>query len=341
MPGEQLNDLLYDAAQAITNSGQSITTKINQAGQTGWISGGTLSAGTTNLLINISAGTGQVMDFTNPVNPAVTSVAWSAFTDYAPTIPANTSTIGIGIDSTGSVVEFIDGIYTQQDFRDYIILGIISINGGVIVSTNSKPGQYAYNSTSVDDFLRGFGPVCLEGNVLSPNGANLKLDKSEGKVFNIGINAHNDPAIPSVIASPAQTAPTMALAWRDATDPNSYNFSFSTDIDPNQYDDGSGTLAAMPIGDFTIQVAFLFGTLIVVYYGQETYGSRNAARNALRDNQIVFEERAQLSGGSYLGAIVIGEGQTDLTDSQVLFFGAPCLRRISRGWGGTAPPDTP
>ena len=306
--------------------------------QTGWLSGGALSAGTTNVQLNVSAGTGLQVDTSDPDNVVSNQVAWEAFTDYAVTIPANTSTIGIGIDYNGGtpiIKEFVDGIYTYSDYRDYIILGVLSVSGGVLVSFNSKPSQMAYNSSSVDDFLRGFGGVCLGGNELTPNGANLKLDKAIGDIFVQGINAQTDSTIPSVVESAALTAPTMALAWRDSTDPTSYNFSFSSDVDPDQWDNGSGTLQAMPSGDFTTQLVFLFGTgLLVCYYGQETYGTRNQARNAIRDGEIVFEERTQLDGGVYLGAIVVGEGQTDLTSNQVLFFQAPCLRKLSRGWGG-------
>ena len=42
-----------------------------------------------------------------------------------------------------------------------------------------------------NDLMRAIGPLNLSGNIYSPNGANLLLDKSAGVVFGMGINSGN------------------------------------------------------------------------------------------------------------------------------------------------------
>ncbi len=305
-----LNDALIDAGDEgrITAS-------------TGLASGGVITInGGDNTRFDISDGYGYIVDnWTDPDNPTKTKVTWSGLTGITVTNIATEFRTNVAINSSGTIIQQ-SADFDDDDLRDLIILGrVVHANKTNINLVLSYP-YTAYNlPLNNAEFIQVIGPLNVDGNVYSPNGANLNLDKSAGSTYRLGTNYTNSVKKPNITTDPSGTAITFGYRWQDGSGGITEG-SFVTEVDPDQYDDGSGTLASVPNNKWTIQRIWYFGATNSTFmmYGQAVYDSlADAEANIFGEN---FNQDPNFKAATFRSFLIVQKGAADLSDSGISKF---------------------
>jgi hypothetical protein len=190
-----------------------------------------------------------------------------------------------------------------------------------------------------EQFIRSFGPIKVSGHTISPNGANLKLNRTSGTAFSLGRNWINDTDNPSVVSDGAYTDCIFYRYYRGATAGTFITVPNQTAIDPTKYDNGSGTLQTVPGGKYTIQRLFYYPntpTLLGVYYGRAEYTSlADAAANINFENFTEIENTR--TNAIFVGYLLVRSGTTDLSNtSDALILQAGSFRSTTSGGGSVS-----
>jgi hypothetical protein len=306
----------------------------NKTLKTGIISGGALSIASATT-INIAAGTGIVIDTTDASNIIRSDVSWNEVLGYAPNLSLDGSNIII-VDSNGNISDIRNVDKTDETYRDYIILGTVSIYMSSLIHADSRPYNLGYVSQSFEDFERDIiGPSTISGLVYSANGANLSLDYTEGRIFNIGcgfaLGAQNTPNEKDISGV---EAPVLFMTYHDG--PTLYPDGGPTIyVNPDKIDNGDGTTSSVGNNNWTVQRIFYSPTATLVSYGQEEYNTFDLAIESINSQE--FFEAGALPASWFRAFLVIKEGAVDLSDiTQAVFFEAPKFRLFGAGGGGIA-----
>jgi len=258
----------------------------------GVVEGGFITTIPGSTTYDIAAGSGYVVDnYTNSDAPVVTPVSWIAKTGITPKDLTTKNTQFIGIDSAGGLLEF-DTLPSEIDKRDFIYLGKLLIDEATdttVIGLTFPRMEYAV-SDQLNDLTASVGIINIIGNDITANGANLSLDRAEGVTYRVGANYPNGYKNPSTITTPIDTAFTFGKSMRDGS--GGFVSVQGTSLDPNFYDDGSGTLQPVPASSFTIQRVYFFtnGNSFITY-GQVLYESFNAAINGIVTECPIVEEQ--------------------------------------------------
>lgn len=295
---------------------------VNTRFSTGLITGGIVTINTdapANTRIDISAGTGFFADnHTDPLNPVRLKVSWSAFTQV--TLPLLTSApvtfIGLDLSSGTAVVQLQPAFFTAEEHRDFVVLAIAVHTSQVVIESISPFYNFAMDERqTLTDLATALFTINVKGgNVYSANsGGNLTIDKSVGETFSLGGNYQNSRKSPNnTIDAVLSPVTNIVYTYRDGS--GGFVFAPPTnDIDPDQLDDGSGTLQTVSPNKFTTQRAwFLSGIgLTVIQYGQTEYSTLNDA--VMDKDAEIFERNPQLDAG-FRAWLFVKVGTTDLTD---------------------------
>jgi len=227
------------------------TTSINYATQTGLYSGGTLSIDDGSHF-TINAGIGFFVD---PTSKIITKVEWDTINNIE-SIPYGTTdiTISVAIDENGDVFQQIPKFTTEQR-RNYIILGEIFIepNDRILIDCAYNP-IFSWDIPSVVDMHLSDNPKSIEGNTILPNGQNLQLDATSGKMIGYSINAKQS------LNNPNQSTqiPITGITFY----PSYYNglewvyLQSSNIINPGLWSNGTNTLQTTSNNKFSLRVLF-------------------------------------------------------------------------------------
>ena len=220
--------------------------------------GGALSRG-GGLNLDVSAGEGFVSD-----GVEYRRVIWSADTIA---IPANVTRF-VFVDSVGTVTTAA----ASPNLDTNVSLGSVKSDGTSIVFISEHSVLLTAQNAGVSLFQQEvIGPVTSSGGTATINGTDaLKIDV-DAATFYISGGRH------SVLS----TAPITFTYWfRDG----SGGFSFvtsQTQVDVNNFDDGSGTLAPMTAGKFKKDALYVsvFDSAVEYHlvYGQEQFDSQSEA----------------------------------------------------------------
>ena len=307
------------------------------ATSTGLRTGGILSInGGDNTKFDISAGTGIVADnATDSNNPTTTNVSWSAATAVTVTDLATADFSIIGVNSSGALVQQTS-LFTRHDLRDFIQIGIVvHISHSFIEAVVMNPVPVFDERLESRDFIDLFGPFNVDGNVYSPNGVNLNVNRSAGSAFYPGSNISGDRKNPNVAATSLDAVTSLTYDYRDVT-PGTWTFAApSTTIDPDNWDDGTGTLNSVTAGKFTIQTIFFFPPTAsnIIQYGQVEYNTMSDAVSGIQDT---FEIDPRQGNSLFRAWLVLGQGATDLSNTaQARFITAGKLGLVSVSGSGS------
>lgn len=296
---------------------------------TGAINGGALSINGDNTKYDVAAGQGYIVDnYTDPANPTITYVNWSSKTAVSPAALPTNSFTHVYINTSGNIIESTLKP-TPELRRQYIYLGKVIHNNLVIIDAiSNQPEVISSPLNQMADYWNGLGLVRLSGNKITPNGANLSLDKSAGFVHQMGANWHSDKKKPNVITIGAATALTFSMVTQ--TNNSSGNTTF---LDPTSYDN-AGTITSVPAGNYKAQNfrVYLFKTGTVrLQYGQTIYDSLADAAKAITTESFIVEPNLA-DNAVLLGIITVRRGATDLSDQdQARFFRASKFGEIDTG----------
>lgn len=288
---------------------------------TGLITGGTLSINVDTTKFNVAAGVGYIIDnSTNPEAPVITKVVWSTKTAQTTPYLATNPRTEVLIDSSGNLVTQTS--VSQSDYRDYIYIGkVVHNNLTTINAVNTTPYVIYNASLKALDIAYALGSVNINGNIYSANGANLNLNKNSGEIYRTGSNYVNSKKIPNIYTSSEATA----LGFRYRYQNGSGGFttgSLVTAVDPDNYDDGSGTLQPVPTGTpWQIQRIYLYAGTGNTYitYGQDTYAKLVDAQSAIPMEEPIIDP-ILASEGVLRCYMVVKKGSTVLNNIAYAYF---------------------
>ncbi len=270
---------------------------------------------TTTTTITVTAGEGVIVDnYTDPTNPTYINMAWSEFTDVTVTSLAVAPRTFLAINSAGvllqQTVEF-----TSAEHRDIIHIGTVGhANNTNIVAVRSNPHAAFDPNVRLGDLAEAIGAFNITGNIYDANGVNLNIDKSAGESYRLGNNFHTSKKSPDITEDAIDAALSFNYSYMDGV--GGYTLVDATPtVDTGFYDDGSGTLAAMPVNDWQVQIIKHFpgGAGTRVEYGQTTYGTKAAAIAAIPD--INHVHNPAFAEGIIRAFMIVKEVATDLSDS--------------------------
>jgi len=307
------------------------------AGATGLINGGVISINVDNTKFNVSAGFGYITDvITNPSYPTRILVEWDEFIEQSTPYLATDDLTFISIDENGDLYLSTEDL-TEDHSTDLIILGWIDHRTRTEISTClTEPYFGANDLVQLHQFLEVMGAFNVDGNIYSSNGSNLKLDRSAGRTFDNGTYYEIDKKNPNIFISNQESEISMQYYYRDGLGDWFNDLAVTDIIDPDHYDDGSGILASVPSGKFTIQRMYQYSPSNEndITYGQVLYDTIDDASLAINESTELNE---YLLYNTFRAWIIVQEGTTDLSDSdKCLIISANRYGIISGSVGGTA-----
>lgn len=303
----------------------------------GILDGGIISInGGDNTKFDFTAADLHIIDnFTDPKNPVVSHIEITAQTAITATEIGtdNITFIGIRLDNVAptegtatSVSATINGSagtvfitqkpteYTREETRDIVQIGIILHSGAFITGAFNVQQIVPNVALQLYDLAFAVGVINVEGNEFSANGANLSVDKTVGKIFRQGSNNDGTAAglkNPNINTIPAGTPMTFNYIHRNG----SGGFTVLADttfIDPDQFDDGSGTLAAVGNNKFTIKRIYVAtANQIRIEYGQVIYNSISEAEEAIITATV--SSATLIAESAFRGWLLVKKGETNLT----------------------------
>jgi hypothetical protein len=311
---------------------------------TGILFGGALSATIGGTTFSVTAGIGQIVTQTASITGVVTTasnVTWSAVTGAAITNIGTSQFTYVLVNSSGVVIQQTTP-FTDAQYKTHIIIGILChINlASVNLVTNAQNVAYEDPHRLVE-LITSFGPIKKLGLNIGPNGANLRVNRTSGEAFKIGTNYTTDQFEPDVSNIAAQTPALLCRVHRDGSGGFIFDVnggSYYNDIDPSNYDNGSGTLQSVGGSKWTIQRLFFFPNNpadIICYYGVQTYNQFSEARANL-EFETFDEAQITAENAVFLGFLFVRNAATNLSlTTQAVFLQSGLFRGIPPGGGGS------
>ena len=277
----------------------------------GLISGGDVTINADPTKINISAGSGWVLDWTDPVNPVGTLVTWGAITGVAiPNLAGLLTTVGV--DATGAAVFLTGGAPTAQARRDRIQLSIAVHTNGTSVVAIIPIKKLAYqNVEAIIDYLRVAGSATT-GNQVYALGA-LTIEKTAGTTATPFINSSVDAQNPYVKTDAAQSPASYFLSYRNGSG-GYITAGAATNVNPNVYDTNAGTPTTVSNNKFTCQYFYWISTsaALMCVLGNVEYGTLDEAVSGHEEDRPTIDP-VILAGGVPITVLAVKKSVTDLT----------------------------
>ena len=286
---------------------------------TGIVSGGYMTVNGSNpSAVDISPLVGYVVDMsTDPVRPTATRVSTGQMTVALDAAALMRTPTWWMVDAAG-VVHQIDHRPTNVELRQRVALGFTAQLGGSIYTVHSTAVLMHQPMNQFSDLVEGLATFSISGNLISPNGANLRLNQSGGRLFSRSVNYNSGAVLtnnPNVHTTIAQTPLNFQYFLRNTTTlPPQVNV-----VNPTVYDN-AGVLTAVGGGanTSTVQRIWAFTTntttgQILVQYGQSTYSSLSAAVNAIGSGTHVPNPLFTV-GGALVAYLAVVRSATDLSD---------------------------
>lgn len=261
---------------------------------------------------------------------------------YGPTL-ANTvpdlsvTATYIGIQMPAGTLVTSPVPFTSTQSRTIAQLGAVISNGTNLIAVNNLPSVIRAGINQIQDLMSAIGPINIPGgNVISPNGAGLDINKSAGTVFKQGANFVNNVDDPHKLTLAALTGASFNYRLSNGT-----QFATTTNIDPNNYESPLGTLTAVPAANrFTIQRITVFtSNLLRIQYGQFVYNTMAEAEASLPTEAFATEANIA-ENGILLCFMIVQDGATDLSDPAEAKFIPASKFGGAVGSGGTSITNT-
>jgi hypothetical protein len=284
-----------------------LTSYIRANRDTGHDDGGALTYGVGALDVDVASGSG----FFDTVN-GLKKVSWNSATL---TLPDNTNNITIYVNSAGTVSQTTASV----DMTQNVVLGAAVTYNNDVVFLATHGVELAHHKTLDHEYAEHvIGPINVSGGAVTQFGAPPSLQ--------FEVDASNYYIMDNERDSTASGGATTFNYWYKDGGGGWKVVTGQTALDDGFYDDSSGTLAAIPVGKFKRDLAFVAvndtGTEFHVVYGQETWAAAVDATN----NPVVPD--VLQSDSCRLAAFVIQESSGDIT---TLIDQRPRLGQLSSG----------
>ena len=233
--------------------------KLNEL-STGVLYGGTITSDYTVNKVDIEAGVAQLL-IKEENCEYVRQFSWGTIINYEITSVGSYEYTVIYVDRFGTIRQK-KTLLTDEELETNILLGI------VFHVDNMKVNQIINQKTvSLDTpgrvitFLRKLGLMRMEGLSIEPNVASLKVDRSEGIIFGLGVNYYSGSTNVDELYLSGETFCNIQYVYKDGSGDFIYDNNgglLYTDVDPNFYDNGTGVLQALGANEWTVQRCYLF-----------------------------------------------------------------------------------
>ena len=284
------------------------------------------------IINNMNASTGS------EINPILTYVKWNSYTASVQNLTSSQNTY-LYVDNAGTIHQQTT-FFDQTQYEQAIPLGRVTHPNFVSITGYGSNVQTTYDSdTQQNDFIRAFGPIKVSGFSILPHTGSLGLGIGNGIAYNLGGFYNQDPNSPSHYESAGFATASIARAWRSGSGVylDNNGGAFYNTVDPDYWDDGTGTLNTMNAGDWQIQRVFVNPVTgrTVVYYGQTgTYSNLLNALQYLATDP--FTEGEFTAKSLVFAGYLVLKGQTNnLTDTvNNRIIDAGIFRNIAGGSSG-------
>ncbi len=303
-----------------------ITSK--QLSSTGHINGCALTInGGDNSKVDITLGEGVVLDnYTDPVNPVFTDTAFAGQTAITLVNLATAQISFLGIDINGTLIQQTVGFSSEQR-RDFWWVGFARhLDNATVDLVGTAVNSITSVNNSLHDLTDQLGAV-TSGLKFSANGVNIKINHTAGAYSKGDINFFINKKDPNSRSYSSGIQPSFNTMRTDGSGGHLFS-ALTTDVDPDFFDDGAGSLTAMPVNDFQIQRIYFFPVgSIAVSYGQATYNTISDAEAAIdTEEPDIFASATDDILRTYL---IVKQGATDLSDpTEAKFINTRRLGRV-------------
>lgn len=287
---------------------------------TGIVSGGDITPNAlSSSAIDISPFVAYITDFTlDPFVPDITRISFPGVTGIEMDAGSLARTVTSWMMDADQNITQIGSPSTNAQRRTHVLIGITAQVGGVIIVDQSLPVILQQPANQFSDLMAALGPFSIDGNRITPNGVNLQVNQSSGRLWSQAFNHFvgpvqtNDPHVSTTIAQ-------VPASFRYTTRNSPVFGPLRTTIDVANYDVGG---VITPIGGgantSTIHRVYMFpnntaADQIVVQYGQTTYSSLANAVAAIGAG--TFTPHPLMLNAALLGYIAVIRTATDLSSS--------------------------
>jgi len=219
--------------------------------------------------------------------------------------------------------------------RSYVIIGaVVHSNRTIINVVNNTPDVAVSLLSQYNDLLQAMNRFSLDGNIISPNGANLSLNKSYGTLFGKGINYGiniNDPHVKEMAALTAFTTRFRRSNGIETADTTTLS---------KFWESSPGTLSAMASSKYYIYTVAMFPSNIIrIQYGAYEYQSIDKAVAGISTRPGFTLEQNIKDNGLIIAYIVVQGNvtnlQSDVTADNARIFSTGKLGSANQVIGGT------
>lgn len=302
-------NLVTQDANGQQGKSSNVVNQINSSGNSGVLDFDGLEINADPTKFDIGEGIGYIY---NSLTGVATKVVWPAQTAQTTPYLANSVATYVLKDSSGAT-ELQNSYPTNEQFRTHIYLGKLAhTTFTTITVTVNDPSRSFSVAGDFHDFVNSIGSINIEGNAITPNGANLQINVSAGRTYREGANFMTNRNSPNITNEPAVNATTFRNKFRNGS--GGWSAVNTTTVDPNNYDNGSGILQVVPNNKFTIRVVYRFGGSGVIHmdYGQAVYDNMEKADAGI--SALVASDPDTKGFASRIGWIIIQQGTTSLLD---------------------------
>lgn len=275
--------------------------------------------------IDISALTGYIVTYVSwlPLSPTNPSIAYITLPAQVGVLPAFAPITWYRVNALGNLVQQ-SSFPTPDERRNNLIIGATATTGlgtNVIVD-QTLPVIPAQVGNQLVDLMDSLGPFSTTGNVLSPNGANLTINKTVGTIFARAFSYtpnFNNPHL-STLAAQAPVSFRHTTAVAGTAGPSTAILNVGS-YDPN----GTGVVTPVPGGVNTSTNFRVWGFAtntvpeqILIQYGQRTFATLADAVAAVPAGFYI--PNPATASGALLGWISVIRTATDLSNpAQAVF----------------------
>lgn len=285
---------------------------------TGTMSGGLITFSANPQAIDVPEIVGYVVDYTtDSFRPSLVRVHANAQTVALAGASLTRNVTWWLLNSAGAVIQQATRP-TPAQRRANIVLGATSYDtvGGVIYIVQPQPVIEPQPANQFIDLMETLGPYSFQGNAVTPNGANLRINTSGGMLFAHAFSAATTPDNPHEVATAAQTPAFFRYATSTTT---VFGPAINT-VDPANYDVG-GVVTPVPggAGTTTIQRIYTFGVpnppdQLTIQYGKTAYASLSTALDRIGQSTGFTPNPIFTDFGTLIAYLVVTKSASDLSN---------------------------
>jgi hypothetical protein len=302
-----------DGIQAGAQSNIPVELQLGYIQSSGLLWGADLSIDTDTTKFVVAPGAVVIVDnYTDPENPVKTLVSWDTPLVVTDPYIATADTVYIGMDATGAFFYTLDDPFTTEQRRQYASIGWTDHVGRTEIEfVGMEPAGINSIAAQFQSLLYAMGSFNLSGNEYTYS-TGLAIRRTSGNAWCPNQNYENEKNNPHEMPTNAENPAGIWYFYRSA-DGWVNDTPLGSVVDPEHYDDGSGTLAAMPTGKWQIQPISYYPLWEAndIQYGQAVYDDLAAAESALQESISVDPYN---SVDVFRGWLIVKQGATDLSN---------------------------